>query len=187
MSVYQNPEMDNLVAIDNNHSALTTALISCQKPRKILELGFGSGESCRSILNGLSYNNQSYEFTLVDNWYDFNGIPPDEINKDTYHNVKFITSGEFDYIKSCQEKFDFIFSDADHFNTQKWFLHVYQNMLNTGGILIYHDVTNVSIFPNLLKIYVDTTKNNIHHALFNHNSRTDERCDRGLLVIFKND
>lgn len=185
MSVYQNPEMDKIVAIDGNHAFLTTALVSCRKPKKILELGFGAGESCRSILNGLRYNGNQFNFTLVDNWLDFGGIPPEEIKKQDYEGVTFVTSGEQEYVFSTKDKFDFIFSDADHFNTQEWFIHVYENLLNKEGILIYHDVTNSSIFPNLLRIYSDAIKNDFHHMLFNYNSRSDEKCDRGLLIIFK--
>jgi predicted O-methyltransferase YrrM len=81
-------------------------------------------------------------------------------------------------------RFDFIMSDADHFRTQEWFAHVYANLLNSGGILIYHDVTNPQ-FPNLMRIYEDCVRNGHHHVLLNANSRKEERCDRGLLVIFK--
>jgi len=185
MSVYKNPEMDKIVAIDSNHAFLTTALVSCRKPQNILEFGFGSGESCRSILNGLRYNGNNFNFTLVDNWYDFQGIPPTEIEKEDYLGVNFITSGESEYVYSCKEKYDFIFSDADHFNTQEWFVYVYENLLKKEGVLIYHDVTNSASFPNLLRIYSDTIRCNFHHMLFNYNTRADEKCDRGLLVIFK--
>jgi len=58
-------------------------------------------------------------------------------------------------------------------------------MLSPEGILIYHDVTNSKVFPNLLQIYNETIRNNYHHMLFNYNSKEEERCDRGLLVIFK--
>lgn len=185
MSVYQNPEKDRLVAIDQCHGYLTSALIASRKPQNILELGFGSGASCREILNALNFNGLHFNFTVVDNWMDFNGIPPDELKKEIYSNVKFISSPEKDYVFSCKEKFDFIFSDADHFNTQNWFDYVYNELLNPEGILIYHDVTNSQQFPNLMRIYSDSIRKNYHHMLFNYTSRSDERCERGLLVIFK--
>lgn len=177
--------MDKIVAIDTNHAHLITGLIASRKPKSILELGFGAGESCRAILKGLNYNGRGFEFTLVDNWLDFNGNPPEEIKKDEYSKINFVTSGEKEYIFSDKNSYDFIFSDADHLKTQDWFEYVYEKLLNPEGILVYHDVTNAKIFPNLLRIYSDCIRNNFHHVLFNYNSRGDEQCDRGLLLIFK--
>lgn len=185
MSVYGSDEIDKIVAIDHCHQYLVTALVSARKPRNILELGFGAGASCRAILQGLNFNSCDFSFKLVDCWLDFNGVPPDEIRKSEYDSVSFVTSGEFEYVHSCQEKYDFIFSDADHINTQNWFEYVYNNLLNEEGILVYHDVTNSDMFPNLLNIYKCCIKLNLHHMLFNYSSRADEKCGRGLLVIFK--
>lgn len=185
MSVYANPAMDKIVAIDEAHASLVTSLVACRKPRTVLELGFGAGQSCRSILNGLAFNGRAYSFDLVDNWYDFNGQPPDEIKRPEYASVKFTTQGENEFVFSCKRRFEFIFSDADHQHTQEWFDHVYENMLDREGILIYHDVTNSQLFPNLLRIYADAVRRDLHHMLFNYNSRPDERCDRGMLVLFK--
>lgn len=185
MSVYKTEAIDKIVAIDNNHAQLVEALVTSHKPRKVLELGFGAGGSCRAIQRGLAYNGAPYEFDLVDCWYDFNGHPPPEIQKDLYKGINVITSTEVDFVNSCSKKYDFIFSDADHFRTQEWFVHVYENILNRNGILIYHDVTNTRLFPNLLQIYEDTIRNGYHYMLFDRRSRSDEACERGLLVIFK--
>lgn len=185
MSVYANSAIDKVVAIDDAHASLVTSLVACRKPVSVLELGFGAGQSCRSILRGLNFNERPFHFDLVDSWYDFNGQPPAEIAKPEYGAVKFTTSDERDFVFSCQRKYDFIFSDADHFQTQNWFVEVYENLLEREGILIYHDVTNSQLFPNLLRIYTDTVRFNFHHMMFNYNSRKDERCDRGMLVIFK--
>jgi hypothetical protein len=76
-------------------------------------------------------------------------------------------------------------SDADHWNTQNWFDLVYSKILSRGGILLYHDVTNLALFPNLLQIFEDALRNSYHYVLFNRNSRPGERCDRGLLAVFK--
>jgi hypothetical protein len=46
-------------------------------------------------------------------------------------------------------------------------------------------VTNSELFPNLISIYSDAVRRDLHHMLFNYNSRPDERCDRGMLVLFK--
>jgi predicted O-methyltransferase YrrM len=185
VGVYANPAMDRIAAIDEAHASLVTSLVACRKPRTVLELGFGAGRSCRSILNGLAFNGVSYSFDLVDNWLDFDGKPPAEVAKPEYASVKFTTQGEKDFVFSCNRKFDFIFSDADHIHTQDWFEHVFDNLLDREGILIYHDVTNAQFFPNLLRIYTDAIRRDVHHMLFNYSSRKDERCDRGMLVLFK--
>lgn len=185
MSTYANPAFDKLVAIDECHCGLISALVSSRKPKKLLELGFGSGTSCRDILNALHSNSTPFHFTVVDNWLDFGGVPPEEVKRDIYSQINFISSPEKDFVENSNEKFEFILSDADHFRTQEWFKYVYENMLSSEGILIYHDVTNSKVFPNLLQIYNETIRNNYHHMLFNYNSKEEERCDRGLLVIFK--
>jgi predicted O-methyltransferase YrrM len=185
VSVYANPAMDRIVAIDEAHASLVTSLVACRKPTSILELGFGAGQSCRAILKALAFNGWPYHFDLVDSWFDFDGRPPEEISKPDYASVAFTTADERDFVFSCERKYQFIFSDADHRHTQDWFLHVYENLLDREGILIYHDVTNAQLFPNLLRIYTDTVRHDFHHMMFNYNSRRDERCDRGMLVIFK--
>ena len=185
MSVYANEQQDKFVAIDEAHAALVRALVQSRKPRSVLELGFGAGASCRAILEGLRFNAAPASFTVVDNWFDWKGQPPEEIKKPEYNGVQFITSGEYEYVSACDRKYQFIFSDADHFRTQDWFELVYDKLLEPEGILIYHDVSNPKYFPNLLRLYSDSVRRNYHHMLFNYNSRRDEACDRGLLVIFK--
>jgi predicted O-methyltransferase YrrM len=185
LSIYRSDAEDKIVAVDDNHAQLVEALVTSHKPRRILELGFGAGGSCRAIQRGLAYNAIPYEFDLVDCWYDFNGNPPPEIQKDTYRGINVITATEESFVFSCKKKYDFIFSDADHFRTQEWFVHVYEKILNRNGIIIYHDVTNTRLFPNLLQIYEDVIRNGYHYMLFDRRSRKDEACERGLLVIFK--
>ena len=184
MPAYPTQAVNDVVKIDANHANLVCALVMCTKPRRILELGFGAGEATRSILVGLRYNKTAFEYTVVDNWVDFGGTQPAITTNEEFSSVKFITSGEYEFIKEPHALFDFIFSDADHYNTQHWFEHVYTNLLGRGGILIYHDVTNPG-FPNLLRIYTDSVRKNYNHILLNVSSRPDERCGRGMLVIFK--
>ena len=186
MSIYADAKIDDLVKIDVNHALFTQSLVMCKKPRQVLEFGFGAGEATRAILAGLRYNRVPFDFTVVDNWMDFGGTQPPGTFDEQYAGVKFVTSTELDFLLQCKQKYDFIFSDADHYNTQNWFDHVYNNLLQRGGVLIYHDVTNCGLFPNLLTIYGDVVRNNYHHVLLNTNSFPGERCDRGVLAIFKN-
>jgi predicted O-methyltransferase YrrM len=185
MSNYGNPAIDRLVKIDDNHALFLQSLVMCKKPRHVLELGFGAGEATRAILAGLTYNSQDYRYTVVDNWLDFHGQQPATTAGEMYRGANFVTSSELDFVAQCTQTYDFIMSDADHFNTQNWFEIVYERMVARGGVLVYHDVTNTAGFPNLLRIYQDTIRKNYHHVLLNQNSVAGERCDRGMLVIFK--
>ena len=185
MSAYGNPAIDQLVKIDTNHAEFVRALVMCHKPGRVLELGFGAGEATRAILAGLAHNRQSFEYAVVDNWLDFDGVRPAVTHAAAYRDVNFITSNERDFVLGCPSSYQFIFSDADHRHTQDWFEVVYERILAPGGVLIYHDVTNSKDFPNLLRIYQDVVRNDYHHLLLNRCTLPDERCDRGLLVIFK--
>jgi predicted O-methyltransferase YrrM len=185
MSVYADAAIDHLVKIDGNHAELVRALVMCHKPRRVLELGFGAGEATRAILGGLRYTRQEFAYTLVDNWHDFGGKRPEATLALEYEGIDFVTRGEREFVSACEANYDFVFSDADHHNTQQWFSVVYERLLARGGVLIYHDVTNSAGFPNLLHIYEDVLRNAYHHMLLNRNSVPGERCDRGLLVIFK--
>jgi predicted O-methyltransferase YrrM len=185
MSVYADAAIDRLVKIDENHAEFVRSLVMCHKPRRVLEFGFGAGEATRAILAGLQYNRQGFEYTLVDNWFDFGGVPPSAARALADQGVGFVAASEHDFVAASRSSYDFIFSDADHHNTQEWFDVVYERMVARGGVLIYHDVTNSAGFPNLLRIYEDVLSNGYHHILLNRNSAPAERCDRGLLVIFK--
>jgi predicted O-methyltransferase YrrM len=182
--LYKNNET---VKVDLAHAELVKSLIMCHKPKNILEFGYGGGRVTDKILEAISYNQNSPSYSVVDNWLDVGGIIPDGLLEEYKGRAEIITSNEEDFVKNCDIKFDFIFSDADHYRTDRWFLDVYSNMLNDGGILIYHDINLFGGgFPNLLNIYKETLENKFKHYLFNKNSLNSERCERGLLVIFKN-
>ena len=178
---------DKGVKIDVAHAHLVTGLVKANKPKTILEFGIGGGESTDAILEALAYNQQPYEYTVVDNWHDWHGQQPEGITEKYGDRIKIITSPEREYVFSCTEKYDFIMSDGDHHQTDQWFEYVYENLLNPGGILIYHDVNlfDDDAFKNLISIYTRCQEYRISHHLFNRNSLPTERCQRGLLAIFK--
>lgn len=178
---------DEGVKIDVAHAELLKGLIMSHKPTTILELGVGGGQGTDAMLEGLEYNQQEFDYTLVDNWNDFGFKEPPEVSAKYGDKINIVTSGEQEFVFGCNKKYDFIMSDADHHRTDQWFEYVYLNLLNDNGILIYHDVNLVDqdAFHNLVNIYKSCQEHNIHHMLFNRNSRDGERCQRGLLVIFK--
>ncbi len=174
------------VKIDDCHVSLIFSLVKSHKPNSVLELGFGSGNSAKAILSACGYNQKKCKYTLVDNWMDFGRKIPDEFQEylDENWTIDVVTSEEKDYIDSCSETFDFILSDADHSSCHRWFDRVYNDILNPGGILIYHDVTSPE-YKNLYGIVVVCALKGLSHVVFSKSSRPDERCERGLLVIFK--
>lgn len=188
------------VMVDECHGDLIASLVKAHKPHMILELGVGSGFSSKKILEAIDWNevgelDPSYtkaRYTLVDNWADWNGRAPKGIETLANHpSCTFIPSNEINFVFGTRDKYDFIFSDADHWNADKWFDYVYTRLLKPGGILIYHDVCIVEppvkelTFPNLALIYERCKELSIPCKIFNKSSRKEERCWRGLLVIFK--
>ena len=193
----------NPVQVDFCHGDLIAQLVRCHKPKKVLELGFGSGFTTRKIQSALDANeagplHPAYgppaKYTLVDNWLDWRekGQPPPDMAEFQTPRTKIVNSNEHDFVFGAKETWDFIFSDADHFNAEKWFDYVFDKLLNDNGILIYHDISETAPpngefwFPNLTKILHRTRERKLSHYLFNKDSLKDERCWRGLLVIFKN-
>jgi len=187
------------VAVDTCHLNLVIGLIESHKPTSILELGVGSGRTTKAIIEAIKRNQDgellpSYkipEVTLVDNWCDWNGKRPDCF-EELKNIVNVVERDEREFVFTCNKTYDFIFSDADHWNTDKWFWYVYDRLLNSNGILIYHDVStqdplprNELRFPNLINILIECKKRGISHMHFDKCSKKSERCFRGFLVIFK--
>jgi predicted O-methyltransferase YrrM len=169
-------------AMDSNHIDLIGSLIKCSKPNSILEIGVGSGLVTKVIIDAVNYNQMLLNLTCVDNFLDWNGNTPPGFG--TFRNIiKFIKQSEKEFIHSCNQQFDFIVSDADHHHTNEWIDRTF-SLLAKNGILIYHDVTNIN-FTNLYDIINYVKMNNIRYSLFNKSSLNTERCERGLLVIYK--
>ena len=179
-----------LVKIDVAHANLLNGLVQSNKPRTVLEIGLGGGQATDAILSGLEYNQQSYQYDIVDCWLDWGGVMPPGVTEKYASRCNIITAFEKDYVFGTDKTYDFIMSDGDHHNAEKWFEHVFDKLLNPGGILIYHDINvfnEPDSFPNLVEIYEKCKKYNLSHHLFNANSLEDERCQRGLLIIFKHE
>jgi len=167
-----------MVAIDGAHCDLIYGLVRAFKPWRVLELGWGTGASCKAIYCGIKDNGIG-DHTLVDNWFDGD----QSTNAHTWVN-RIITSDESEFVRTCTDTYDFILCDADHTATDKHWYRLFFEMLESPGILIFHDVTNPD-FPNLSAITKSVKMFGLRHILFNRISTSDEHCGRGLLVVFK--
>jgi predicted O-methyltransferase YrrM len=155
-----------LIEIDTAHRQLILGLILSSKPKTILELGYGTGLTNQVIHEGIRLN-QLGTVTVVDNFYD--GI--------VFDTPGLVISSEEDFVHTTQDKFDFIVSDADHFNSHKW-VDKTISLLTPNGIAVFHDVT-CPMFPNL-RSSMDAYPTGI---LFNISSIPGEQCERGLYII----
>jgi len=182
------------VAVDDCHLDLVYGLVRSHKPDTVLELGVGSGKTTAVLIKALKKNEKFKKITLVDNWIDWKGNKPTHIHE-LEEYIDLVESDEKEFVFSCNKSFDFIFSDADHWNTDKWFEYVYDRILSNNGILIYHDVSreeNFPIhdrtetrFPNLENILIKCKQRGISHVHLDKCSTPGEKCFRGFLVIFK--
>ena len=172
------------VRIDEAHAHLLFGFVCAHKPSSVLEFGFGGGRSAEAILKAMAWNGNAACYTLVDNFCDWGGAMPEEARTFFLRHAEahLVVCSERLFVAECRAQFDFIMSDADHTSTQLWFDDVYERLLAPGGILVYHDVRS---FPNIGEIETACQKRNIPHVVFDKNSRREEACQRGLLVIFK--
>jgi predicted O-methyltransferase YrrM len=178
------------VKIDTAHSNLLIGLVQSNKPKTMLEIGIGGGQATDAMLSALEFNQQPFSYDIVDCWWDWHGVKPEGVDEKYGDKCNIITSYEKDFVFSTDKTYDFIMSDGDHHSTDQWFEHVFDKLLNPGGILVYHDVTLIdkpNIFPNLRNIYYKAKDLGLRFHLFDKDSRSDERCWRGILVIFKDD
>jgi predicted O-methyltransferase YrrM len=174
-----------LVAVDYAHAQLIQSLVQCEKPHRLLECGVGSGLVTEVISEAMRYNGHG-TLTLVDNWLDWDGQEPPEV-KEHFPHARVITMSEGDFVASCTEQFDFMMMDADHAHGEEFFWDAYHKICSPGGVMIYHDINLFwNDWPNLRKIYDYVRWDaSINYRLFNKSSRPDEKCERGLLVIWK--
>lgn len=165
------------VEIDANHIALIKALIMCQKPDSILELGVGSGKTTKAILEATEYNQKPVKYVCVDNFLDWGFKRPDWADS---YPVPITVSSERDFIMGCKDSFDFIVSDADHDHSHEWLSQTFR-LLNYGGIIVFHDITNPD-YKNLWNIPDVAGKIGAQAMVFSKSSRENERCERGILI-----
>ena len=167
-----------VVAMDACHYALIYGFAVATKPRRVLELGIGSGGCTRMLLEAIRFNGIGH-LTAVDNWFDWGGQRPEGLPEDPALTILEATESQF--IHGGLDQFELIVSDADHFHADRWIDGTLRR-LAPGGVAFFHDVCN-PMFPNLAKIEHCARQEGYHCRVFATSSRADERCERGLLVV----
>jgi len=172
------------VAIDKAHTALIYGMVLSTKPKLILELGIGSGFITKTVLYALGYNGVG-NLTSVDNWHDWQGKEPKHIKELRELGCNVVAPIEEEtFVKSNQDKrYDIIIVDGNHRQGGNW-AHLVYNMLNDNGILFAHDV-RMPQYPTLRRYEDVAGQHKDFYTVFNVNSRQDEMCNRGLLMIMK--
>lgn len=169
------------VMMDDCHIDLIGALVLAAKPKRILEIGIGTGALTVEILRAIELNGCG-TLACVDgfnDWY-FKRPPGFENLED---RIEFIQSDEREFVKGCYTSFDFIVSDGDHANAGEWFEDTLR-LVSDGGFLIYHDADSIHC-PSISGIRQRAREMKLSTMMFNKSSHAHERCHRGLLVIQK--
>jgi len=125
-----------------------TQHIKIGKKLKVLEIGvtqFGSGSA--ASISEIPYVEK---YVGIDNKKYYGNILND--------NVKIYSGSEYDaynfkiieFLEKNEGKFDIIIDDGPHtWETQKWFLTNYFQLLNTGGVLLCEDIQEFHLKHNL--------------------------------------
>lgn len=164
-----------MVEIDECHRSFIVGLLRSCKPYLVLELGYGTGLTTKSILYSLKKNNRGH-LIVVDNFLDWEFKRPDNF---VVKDFTFVESDERNYLETTDKHFDVIVCDADHNKTDQH-IDLLLNCLNKNGYLIFHDITN-PMFPNLECIMAKLPLG----FLFKESSVDEEQCYRGLYVYQK--
>jgi len=169
-------------AIDLPHAILIYGALVSAKPDRVLEIGIGTAFITRALLDGVAYNGKG-SITCVDSFYDL-GTNLSQENVDSLkEKVTLIApKTEHDFVhETSANSYDFLVSDGDHDHAGEWADKVFEIMA-PNSFCFFHDV-NHPHYTNLQAYHVRAKEFGKPHFLFTQNSREDERCDRGLLMI----
>lgn len=169
------------VAMDRAHQAVIFAMAVAQKPMDVLEFGVGSGAISRALIAALNYN-QHGRLTCVDNWIDSGGIEPPIAETVRKAGATVIGQDEYSFTAGAPTgAYDFLVSDADHNEAGRWVAETFR-LVRPGGILFFHDAaaTHYAAMA-LIREYARP----FPHLLMDRSSRADERCGRGLLMVWR--
>jgi Methyltransferase domain len=172
----------NPIAIDCAHNIFVIGAVLSKKPRNVLELGIGTGYLTMSLVHALKYN-QTGQLTSVDNWFDAHGLEPRLGAELRAAGVRVICSSEEEFVHQAPtDAYDFLISDADHYNSGNWFdQHI--RIVENDGLMFFHDTNLPSMFPGLAMLEARVRELGLPFYHFKQCSREDEKCGRGILFV----
>ena len=107
------------------------------QPKKILEIGTYTGYSAICLAEGLSEKGQLF---TIDKNEELEELQQKYFKKSGYENqIKQFIGNALDIIPTINEKFDFVFIDADKSNYVNYF-HLVIPKMNKGGIILSDNV-----------------------------------------------
>ncbi len=170
-------------AMDICHYLQIIGSLVAKKPHHVLEVGIGTAMLTVGLVSALKFN-QRGTLTCVDNWNDWHGVEPPEINVLREAGVAVIAPiSEQEFVKQCPaDCYDFVVSDGDHKNSWSW-IDEYFRITKPDGFLYFHDTNNTKKFPALAGIESRVKELGLPYFHFTENSRNDEKCERGLLFV----
>lgn len=166
--------------MDLAHVALICGMVKAYKPNAVLELGIGTGTLTRALLDAIDYNTQG-ELHCVDNWVDDKGIEPGWMPDIRRRGARIIIMGEEAFCqRTPSDRYGILISDADHHGTWQ---DEHLRLVKQGGVLFFHDTGGA--FPALAGLEQKFRAQGHFAYNFTANSRPDEHCERGLLMVIK--
>jgi predicted O-methyltransferase YrrM len=165
--------------------------VYARKPKKILEIGIGTGLLSAHLLKAISHNGLG-KLTCVDMLSDFCGQKKAHVELLEKYGAELQVKAEADYLRDCKEQFDIVIADAEHKHDgedPKEIVKPYVKVCKPEGIVFIHD-TNNGQFPNLSNarqhVECDPSAYGVSwHEHFVAKSRPRELCDRGLFMMKK--
>lgn len=170
-------------AMDSCHYLHILGSLLAKKPERVLEIGIGTALLTVGLSMGLRFN-QKGSLTCVDNWKEWHGIEPPEIAALKEAGVCVVAPvEERDFLAGCPDNaYDFVVSDGDHCNIAQW-VDEYFRITTPGGFVYFHDTNNTGMFPSISRVQERVLELGLPCYHFISNSRSEERCERGLLMV----
>ena len=170
------------VEIDLVHNCFIFGAVLSSKPINALELGIGKGYATRAILYALKYNRRG-KLTSIDNWHDWDGKEPEHIQQLRDLGVKIIAPiDEGEFVRTQPDNsYDFLLSDGSHRHAGEWAEDIFR-IVKANGIMFFHDV-NIEKYHSLKRYIELSKKRGLSRFIFSENSRDDETCNNGLLMV----